>query len=109
MTIVFVCSNPKCGAVHAQDPQGHCPMCITDQGGGFSTMRREVRSAIDEAQIKHMVNRFLGWKLPDNFRPDNGISVREGGWSRGFEPTGTNLFDATQAEAMVRYMVEGLG
>lgn len=23
-------------------------------------------------------------------------------------PTGTNLFDATQAEAMVRYMVDGM-
>lgn len=21
-------------------------------------------------QIKHMVNRFLGWKLPENFNPD---------------------------------------
>lgn len=24
------------------------------------------------------------------------------------EPIGTNLFDATQAEAMVRYMIDGL-
>jgi hypothetical protein len=24
------------------------------------------------------------------------------------EPSGTNLFDATQADAMVRYMIEGL-
>ena len=66
-----------------------------------------------EDQIKHMVNRFLGWKLPDNFNPDGGI-----GFKRTFndhlptpsknEPSGTNLFDAAQAEAMVRYMVEGL-
>lgn len=28
-----------------------------------------------EAQIKHMVNRFLSWKLPrDTFNPDGGIS-----------------------------------
>lgn len=29
-----------------------------------------------EAQIKHMVNRFLSWKLPDNFNPDAGISFK---------------------------------
>jgi hypothetical protein len=66
-----------------------------------------------EDQIKHMVDRFLGWKLPENFNPDDGISFK-----RTFndhlptpskhEPSGTNLFDATQADAMVRYMIEGL-
>lgn len=66
---------------------------------------------MNDAQIKHMVDRFLGWKLPEPFRPDSGITftpimsypeaVRQ--------PSGTNLFDATQADAMVRYMVEGLG
>lgn len=30
-------------------------------------------------QIKHMVDRFLGWKLPESFSPDAGIS---------FEPLG---------------------
>ena len=57
-----------------------------------------------DEQIKHMVDRFLCWKLPSNFSPDGGI-----GFKAGFTPSGTNLFDATQAEAMVRYMVEGLG
>ena len=59
-----------------------------------------------EDQIKHMVDRFLSWTLPDNFRPDGGISHRPADvvmW-----PSGTNLFDATQATKMVRYMVEGL-
>jgi hypothetical protein len=69
-------------------------------------------------QIKHMVDRFLGWRLPENFRPDNGISFKpthseEYMASRGkppmrHDPVGTNLFDAVQAEAMVRYMLEGL-
>ena len=27
-----------------------------------------------EAQIKHMVDRFLMWKLPEHFNPDDGIS-----------------------------------
>lgn len=63
-------------------------------------------------QIKHMVNRFLMWKLPAGFSPDNGISftppfseepMRSRHW-----PVGTNLLDAIEAEAMVRHMLEGL-
>lgn len=64
-------------------------------------------------QIKHMANRFLGWRLPENFNPDGGISFK-----RTFnehtthpmkhEPVGTNLFSAEQATAMVRHMVEDL-
>lgn len=62
------------------------------------------------SQIKHMVDRFLMWKLPDNFSPDNGISAVRPNYAPevSWEPTGTNLLDATQAEAMVRHMVEGL-
>jgi hypothetical protein len=69
-------------------------------------------------QIKHMVDRFLGWRLPENFQPDAGISFKpehniEYNADRGkpparHEPSGTNLFDASQAEAMVRYMIEGM-
>jgi hypothetical protein len=61
-----------------------------------------------EQQIKHMVDRFLGWKLPKDFNPDNGIKYEPYARSPGFEPSGTNLFDATQADAMVRYMIEAL-
>jgi hypothetical protein len=67
-----------------------------------------------EEQIKHMVQRFLGWKLPENFSPDCGIqfdadSAKKMNPSNSrYEPGGTNLFDATQAEAMVRYMLEGM-
>jgi hypothetical protein len=76
---------------------------------------------VTDEQIKHMTNRFLMWKLPENFHPDNGISFKPtfNGDPRTWkvlgitgpmkhEPSGTNLFDATQAEAMVRHMVEGL-
>ena len=69
-------------------------------------------------QIHHMVTRFLGWRLPENFSPDAGISFKpeynvEFNAKRGLppnrhQPVGTNLFDADQAVAMVRYMVEGL-
>ena len=67
-----------------------------------------------EAQIKHMVDRFLGWKLPENFSPDNGISFDPiankgmGQLERKREPVGTNLLDATQADTMVRHMLDGL-
>lgn len=66
-----------------------------------------------EDQIKHMVDRFLGWRLPENFSPDAGISFKaefneHTPWPMKHEPVGTNLFDALQAAEMVRYMIEGL-
>lgn len=63
-------------------------------------------------QIKYMVNRFLGWKLPKDFNPDCGISFKKEGdyvhpefGRTKYEPIGTNLFTATQAEAMIRYLL----
>ncbi|MDB6098301.1 MAG: hypothetical protein JWN58_1004 [Gammaproteobacteria bacterium] len=66
-----------------------------------------------DEQIRHMVNRFLGWKLPENFNPDGGVSFKKTfndhlPTPMKHEPSGTNLLDATQADAMVRYMLEGL-
>lgn len=66
-----------------------------------------------EDQIKHMVDRFLAWKLPEEFNPDGGISFKREfnehtDYPMKHEPSGTNLFDATQAHAMVRYMLVGL-
>ena len=61
---------------------------------------------LNAVEIKYMVDRFLSWKLPDNFSPDAGVSFDPPvSWPW---PTGTNLLDATQADAMVRYMVDGL-
>lgn len=69
-------------------------------------------------QIKHMVNRFLAWKLPDDFHPDGGISfepffnveynAKQGLPPQRREPSGTNLLCYTQAEAMIRRLLEGL-
>jgi hypothetical protein len=66
-----------------------------------------------EDQIKRMVNRFLQWKLPENFNPDGGISFKRmrnenTEWPARNEPVGTNLLDANQAEDMVRFMLEGI-
>lgn len=65
---------------------------------------------MSDDQIKYMTERFLCWKLPENFNPDNGISAKRPNYAPNvaWEPTGTNLFDYTQAEAMVRHMVEGM-
>ena len=56
---------------------------------------------------KQMVNRFLGWKLPEDFQPDAGISYKkpENPHPR---PVGTNLFTATQAEEMLDYVLADL-
>lgn len=70
-------------------------------------------SEFTDAQIKHMVEQFLRWKLPEDFRPDCGISfVRDYNVNTPHpavhEPVGTNLFDYTQAKAMVLHMLDGL-
>lgn len=68
---------------------------------------------LGEEQIKHMANRFLGWRLPDNFNPDGGVRFERFG-NAGTEhqyvnsPTGTNLLDAGQAEEMIRFIVQGM-
>lgn len=67
-----------------------------------------------DEQIKYMVDRFLGWRLPETFNPDCGISFKRTHSEQGpigpqkYEPSGTNLFDAQQATAMVRYMIDGM-
>ena len=71
------------------------------------------KQGLNDTQIKHMVDRFLGWRLPENFSPDAGISFKAtfNDWMpvpMKNEPFGTNLFDAGQVEAMVRYLVAGL-
>lgn len=74
---------------------------------------KQQENTMTEDQIKHMVNRFLGWKLPKDFSPDAGISFKaefneHTDHPMKHEPSGTNLLDASQAEAMIRYLVEGI-
>lgn len=55
--------------------------------------------------VDEVVARFLAWKLPQNFNPDNGISFEPFG-NKGTphqykrDPSGTNLLDATQTSEM---------
>lgn len=74
--------------------------------------RDDTRELREARSIKRLVERFLSWKLPENFNPDGGISFKKAinenrpSWPQKNEPTGTNLFDAVQAEAMIRYILE---
>lgn len=66
-----------------------------------------------DEQIKHMVDRFLNWRLPESFNPDGGIvfhPIGNPGTPHAYtrEPSGTNLLDAVQADAMVRHMIDGM-
>lgn len=66
-----------------------------------------------DEQIKYMVDKFLGWHLPDAFSPDAGISFKpiyneHLPIPMRHSPTGTNLFDAEQARQMVEHMIEGI-
>jgi hypothetical protein len=69
----------------------------------------ESRTAVPD--VEAMVDRFLGWKLPQDFAPDAGISFNpvyneKSPWGpMRHEPVGTNLFNAEQARAMVEYML----
>ena len=78
----------------------------------FTYVTEVRREQLNDDQIKYMADRFLGWRLPENFSPDAGISFTakytSGGYPMKHEPTGTNLFDADQAEEMVRYMIDGM-
>lgn len=65
------------------------------------------------ALVRTMAERFLSWKLPENFNPDGGIKfdrvVNLGTLHQYYhEPTGTNLLDFTQAKQMIEYLLAGL-
>ncbi len=60
-----------------------------------------------EYLIKRAVDSFLGWRLPNTFRPNGGIHFEPvGNKGTPYEftrrPMGTNLFSGEQAEAMFR-------
>ena len=68
--------------------------------------REKAELAIPAIDVNKMVDRFLGWKLPDDFSPDCGISFKkEVSWPNHVYPIGTNLFNATQAKAMFEYCI----
>lgn len=63
-----------------------------------------------EEILDRVVQRFLGWKLPDDFVPDCGITFKaeynEGTqWPGRHQPIGTNLLTAVQARAMFEFVL----
>lgn len=52
-----------------------------------------------------MADRLMGWKLPDDFRPDGGIAFDPYAYHREW-PTGTNLLTHEQAKAMFEYVLK---
>lgn len=84
-----------------------------DQAGEIAVLAAQVRELQEtvtalqkpaEARVTDaMVTRFLGWKLPDDFAPDCGISFtapKNTHW-----PSGTNLLHAQQARAMLEHIL----
>jgi len=65
------------------------------------TGKKEV--SMTDFNLDAAVNRFLGWKLPDDFNPDGGITRNSK--FNSLKPTGTNLLDATQAREMLAYVL----
>ncbi len=57
--------------------------------------------------IDTMVNRFLSWRLPQDFAPDAGISFKPmpDEYMPHCWPTGTNLFHAGQVKEMILHML----
>lgn len=77
-----------------------------------SYLKKPIPVLTDE-QINKMADRFCGWKIPEGFHPDGGISfdpISSKGTPHEFkrEPTGTNIFSHSQAIDMIRFMIEGL-
>jgi hypothetical protein len=63
-----------------------------------------------EDDVREMAQRFLAWRLPNDFNPDGGISftpIINGATGQPYAPgpTGTNLLTYTQAIEMVRHLI----
>jgi len=59
--------------------------------------------------INKMVERFLSWKLPDDFAPDCNINFNAEAAKQGSWPIGTNLLTSEQARKMFESMKDAIG
>lgn len=60
---------------------------------------------MNKPMIDQLVDRFLGWKLPEDFSPDCGITFKP---ILNSAPVGTNLLTAAQAKAMLEHVLAPL-
>jgi hypothetical protein len=61
---------------------------------------------MDNDKIKKIVDKFLQWRLPYDFSPDAGVKLDRTYTDKWGMPTGTNLLSASQAEVMIRHILE---
>lgn len=59
--------------------------------------------------LDKLVDRFLGWKVPETFGPDCGVSFTKPNsvYPEGY-PVGTNLLTAVEAKAMFQHVASNL-
>lgn len=74
---------------------------------------KAIHANIADGIIKRAVDKFLCWKLPDDFSPDGGIRFTKAfnthtDWPSVHEPIGTNLFTAVQAKEMFEHCLSEL-
>lgn len=61
-----------------------------------------------EEIFKQAVDRFVGWKLPKDFSPDQGVSFKPNGTHESHcWPIGTNILTAEQARQMFEHCFPG--
>lgn len=60
---------------------------------------------MNKTLIDTMVDRFLGWKLPNDFAPDAGVSLDRAYTDKWGMPSGTNLLHAGQVRQMIEHML----
>lgn len=85
-----------------QSPQEKAALVAAALVDALFELGREPSADGKSELIKLMIDRFLGWKLPEHFRPDAGISFAPLP-QKELWPTGTNLFDYDQAKTMFEY------
>ena len=67
-----------------------------------SPTRRKERPVMKVTE--EMVTRFLGWKLPQTFAPDGGVTFKPPE-NPHLWPVGTNILTATEARAMLEHVL----
>lgn len=78
----------------------------------LATRQSLTAKTLSVPDAKAMACRFMGWRLPDDFAPDCGISFdgrKDDEWNKNKTwPVGTNLLTVDQAEQMFRYVLDAL-
>lgn len=65
---------------------------------------KQLKGKVKMEVTNEMVDRFLKWRLPEDFRPDGGVSFVQPNHPHSW-PVGTNLLTATQAREMLEHVL----